>query len=104
MFEVINTLLPLVRETGCFFFSYYYSGHLPEGSDMLHKEEMVRLKRCIFSLQRNGLPPITTHNVVDDWNDPVLNSIRRCNLFNTTHDRVKVYFAAVLIDSISELN
>ena len=46
--------------------------------------------RCLYALQRNGLPPVTTHNVVDDWNDPVLNSIRRCSLFNTVNDRVKV--------------
>jgi hypothetical protein len=51
---------------------------------------MVKIKRCIYALQRDGLPPITTHNVVDDWNDPVLSSVRRCQLFNTIHDRVKV--------------
>ena len=47
-------------------------------------------KRCIFALQRDGLPPVTTHNVVDDWSDPVLNSVRRCQMFNTVHDKVKV--------------
>ena len=47
--------------------------------------------RCLFALQRNGLPPVTTHNIIDDWNDPTLNAIRRCNLFNTVQDRVKVY-------------
>ena len=31
-----------------------------------------------------------THNVVDDGNDPVLSSFRRCQLFNNRHDRVKV--------------
>jgi len=51
------------------------------------------LVSCLYALQRNGLPPITTHNVVDDWNDPVLNAIRRCNLFNTVNDRVKVTIA-----------
>lgn len=69
---------------------FVFSGRLPDSSELLQKEEMVRLKRCIYSLQRDGLPPVTTHNICDDWNDPVLNSVRRCNLFNTTHDRVKV--------------
>jgi glycogen(starch) synthase len=53
---------------------------------------MVKIKRCIFSLQRSTLPPITTHNVIEDWKDPVLSSLRRCKLFNSVHDRVKVIF------------
>lgn len=67
------------------------SGRLPEPDELLQKEDTVRLKRCIYAAQRNTLPPITTHNVVDDGVDPVLNSFRRCNLFNERHDRVKVY-------------
>ena len=44
-------------------------------------------------LQRgNNLPPIVTHNVVNDGDDPVLEACRRCHLFNTPHDRVKVMF------------
>jgi glycogen synthase len=70
-------------------------GKLPAASDLLLKEDTVKLKRCIYSLQRDGLPPITTHNVVDDWNDPVLNGVRRCQLFNTVHDRVKVNFLSL---------
>ena len=41
-------------------------------------------------VQRNTLPPICTHNIVDDGIDPVLCSFRRCQLFNDHHDRVKV--------------
>ena len=46
----------------------------------------------LFSLcfQRASLPPVCTHNVIDDSNDPVLNAIRRCQLFNNSYDRVKV--------------
>uniref|UniRef100_A0A7R9AX13 Glycogen [starch] synthase n=1 Tax=Timema shepardi TaxID=629360 RepID=A0A7R9AX13_TIMSH len=68
------------------------SGRLPNPGDLLQKEDTVRLKRCIYALQRDGLPPVTTHNVVDDWNDPVLNTVRRCQLFNTIHDRVKLKY------------
>jgi glycogen(starch) synthase len=74
-------------------FSVYYcvcSGRLPNPNELLQKDDMVKIKRCIYALQRDGLPPITTHNVVDDWNDPVLIAVRRCQLFNTIHDRVKV--------------
>jgi glycogen(starch) synthase len=69
---------------------YFFSGRLPVADELLLKEDMVKIKRCIYSLQRSTLPPITTHNVVDDWKDPVLTSLRRCKLFNSVHDRVKV--------------
>ncbi len=36
------------------------------------------------------LPPVVTHNVIDDDQDPVLNHIRRIQLFNKREDRVKV--------------
>lgn len=44
----------------------------------------------LFSFQRTTLPPVCTHNVVDDGIDPILCSIRRCQLFNNRSDRVKV--------------
>lgn len=68
------------------------SGRLPDPDELLQKEDMVKIKRCLYSLQRDGMPPVTTHNVVDDFNDPVLSSVRRCHLFNTIHDRVKIVF------------
>ena len=50
------------------------------------------MKRRIFALKRDGLPPIVTHNMVDDSNDPILNHIRRVQLFNRSEDRVKIIF------------
>ncbi|XP_050302005.1 glycogen [starch] synthase [Anthonomus grandis grandis] len=79
------------------------NGRLPAGNELLTKEEMVRLKRCIYSLQRDGLPPVTTHNIIDDWNDPVLCHVRRCNLFNTTHDRVKIVFHPEFLSTTNPL-
>lgn len=73
-----------------FFLIYVFSGRMPEPEELLLKEDKVRIKRCLYALQRDGLPPVTTHNVVDDWSDPILNSVRRCQLFNTVYDRVKV--------------
>lgn len=67
------------------------SGRLPDGNELLTKEDVVKVKRCLFALQREGLPPVTTHNVVGDAEDPVLCNIRRCQMFNKMTDRVKVY-------------
>lgn len=72
---------------------------MPNEDEFLTKEDTVRLKRCLYALQRNDLPPVTTHNVVNDWSDPVLNTIRRCKLFNTTADKVKVSYFKLLINN-----
>ncbi|KAK7582751.1 hypothetical protein V9T40_014196 [Parthenolecanium corni] len=78
-------------------------GRMPEPEELLLKEDKVRIKRCLFALQRDGLPPVTTHNVVDDWSDPILNSVRRCQLFNTVYDRVKIVFHPEFLSSTNPL-
>eukprot|EP00914_Ancora_sagittata_P005036 GHVO01010472.1.p1 GENE.GHVO01010472.1~~GHVO01010472.1.p1 ORF type:complete len:386 (-),score=44.80 GHVO01010472.1:425-1456(-) len=78
-------------------------GEIPKGEDLLVKEDIVKLKRCIFSSQRDSLPPVCTHNIVDDSADPVLNAIRRCQLFNNRADRVKVVFHPEFLNSTNPL-
>lgn len=41
-------------------------------------------------LQRQSFPPVCTHNMLDDSSDPILTTIRRIGLFNSSADRVKV--------------
>lgn len=76
---------------------------MPNPDDMMTKDEIVKIKRCMYSLQRDTMPPITTHNVVDDPNDPVLNAIRRCKMFNTVHDRVKMVFHPEFLNQTNPL-
>ncbi|KIK98393.1 glycosyltransferase family 3 protein [Paxillus rubicundulus Ve08.2h10] len=66
---------------------------------LLSPEDQVLLKRRIFALKRTSLPPIVTHNMVDDGNDPVLNQLRRVKLFNASTDRVKVIFHPDFLNS-----
>jgi len=72
---------------------------IPTPSDLLSEEDQVLLKRRIFALKRNTLPPVVTHNMVDDSNDPILNQIRRVKLFNNSHDRVKIIFHPDFLNS-----
>jgi len=72
---------------------------LPTPEDLLSEEDQVLLKRRIFALKRNSLPPIVTHNMADDANDPILNQIRRVKLFNDSHDRVKIIFHPDFLNS-----
>lgn len=66
------------------------SGQLPEVSKMLDKEDFTMMKRAIFATQRQCLPPVCTHNMLEDSSDPILTAIRRMGLFNSSQDRVKV--------------
>ncbi|XP_012057060.1 PREDICTED: glycogen [starch] synthase [Atta cephalotes] len=98
-----DTINDIQQKIGKRMYELCLSGRMPEAQDLLEKEDTIKIKRCLYALQRNGLPPITTHNVVDDWNDPVLNAIRRCNLFNTVHDRVKMVFHPEFLSSTNPL-
>jgi len=65
---------------------------VPDADSLLSAEDKILLKRRVFALRRNALPPVTTHNMADDANDPILNQIRRVQLFNRPQDRVKIVF------------
>lgn len=78
-------------------------GELPTSEDLLQPEDVVKLKRCIFASQRNSLPPICTHNMVEDSIDPILGAFRRCQLFNNRADRVKVIFHPEFLSSTNPL-
>lgn len=68
-------------------------------AELLTKEEQTLLKRRIFALKRNTFPPVVTHNMADDSTDPILNQIRRVQLFNHASDRVKVIFHPEFLNS-----
>ncbi|KAF5378957.1 hypothetical protein D9757_008751 [Collybiopsis confluens] len=71
----------------------------PTPEELLSAEDLILLKRRIFALKRNSLPPVVTHNLIDDANDPILNQVRRVKLFNNEHDRVKVVFHPDFLNS-----
>lgn len=63
---------------------------MPDPETFLEKQDIIKLKRSMFSAQRTDLPPVVTHNVLNSENDPVLSHVRRIQLFNRREDRVKV--------------
>jgi glycogen(starch) synthase len=65
---------------------------VPDPKTLFSDEDKILLKRRVFALKRNSLPPVVTHNMADDASDPILNQIRRVQLFNRSTDRVKVIF------------
>lgn len=78
-------------------------GEMPDINSMLNREDFTMMKRAIYATQRRSLPPICTHNMLDDSNDQILKAIRRIGLFNSSTDRVKVIFHPEFLSSTSPL-
>ena len=68
------------------------STRLPEMSKFVDDYWRLRYRRTLQSWKSDSLPPVVTHNLVDDSNDDILNFLRHSNLVNHEHDRVKIVY------------
>ncbi|KAI4802878.1 hypothetical protein KUCAC02_006447 [Chaenocephalus aceratus] len=78
-------------------------GHIPDMNSILDRDDFTIMKRAIYATQRHTLPPVTTHNMIDDATDPILSNVRRIGLFNSRNDRVKIIFHPEFLSSTSPL-
>uniref|UniRef100_H3CP60 Glycogen [starch] synthase n=1 Tax=Tetraodon nigroviridis TaxID=99883 RepID=H3CP60_TETNG len=78
-------------------------GEIPDMNAILDRDDFTIMKRAIYATQRHSLPPVTTHNMLDDSADPILSNIRRISLFNSRNDRVKIIFHPEFLSSTSPL-
>jgi len=90
-------------EIGERIFDFCIRGKLPSNDLLLTRDDLVKLKRCMYANKCQKLPPIVTHNMKKDGDDPILQQIRRVNLFNSKHDRVKVIFHPEFLHETSPL-
>jgi glycogen(starch) synthase len=67
-------------------------GRLPTFEDIFTNDMQVRLKRAMAARKTNQWPPIVTHDMWNDADDPVLRHLRHRNLVNSPNDPVKVVF------------
>ncbi|KAF0988526.1 hypothetical protein HZS_2530, partial [Henneguya salminicola] len=79
-------------------------GHIPNPNELMHPKEITELKKFLHSCRSGtNLPPIVTHNMLDDDTDPILSALRQFKLFNSVDDRVKVIFHPKFLSSTSPL-
>ncbi|WP_240410464.1 glycosyltransferase [Hymenobacter oligotrophus] len=76
---------------------------LPNLSDLVDDYWKLRYRRTLQSWKTSRLPPVITHNLVDDHNDEILDFLRRANLVNNRHDRVKVVYHPDFVSPTSPL-
>jgi len=101
--QLRETVASIHDKVGKRIFDAAMKGCLPDKDQLLMKDDLVKLKRSIFATQRAGQPPIVTHNMLDDGTDPILNHIRRIQLFNNRTDKVKVIFYPEFLSSTNAL-
>ncbi|KAJ2777788.1 glycogen synthase isoform 1 [Coemansia javaensis] len=90
--QLEDTVAEVSARVGKRIFEMAARGREPHAEDLLTEQDRILLKRRVFSLKRDSLPPIVTHNMVSDHDDPVLSQLRAVHLFNNDDDRVKVVF------------
>merc|ERR1711963_704341 len=81
-----DTIDEIQKDVGRRMYEIALRGQVPDPNELLSKNDLIRIKRCIYAQGAGSLPPITTHNIVDDNLDPIMNAFRRCQLFNNHHD------------------
>ena len=65
---------------------------LPELSQFVDDYLRLRYRRTLQTWKSSLLPPVVTHNLVDDASDEILNFLRTSNLVNNKNDRVKIVY------------
>lgn len=76
---------------------------LPDLDAMVDDYWKLRYRRGLQSWKTSQLPSVITHNLVDDAGDDILNFVRRANLVNNRHDRVKIVYHPDFVSTTSPL-
>ncbi|KAI9851992.1 MAG: glycogen synthase isoform 1 [Thelocarpon superellum] len=79
--------------------TWHEGENLPDEKDLITSQDRVMLRRRLFAMKRHTLPPVVTHNMANDAEDPILAQIRRVQLFNHPSDRVKIVFHPEFLNS-----
>ncbi|KAI9828844.1 MAG: glycogen synthase isoform 1 [Phylliscum demangeonii] len=79
--------------------TWHEGENLPDEKELISSQDRIMLRRRLFAMKRHTLPPIVTHNMTNDAEDPILQQIRRVQLFNHPADRVKIVFHPEFLNS-----
>jgi len=104
--EVHETCQAIERQVGerLFYAAAASSDHkLPELGEMVDDYWKLRYRRTLQSWKTQALPPVITHNLVNDHDDDILDFLRRSQLLNHRHDRVKMVYHPDFVSPASPL-
>lgn len=90
--QLKNVVEAVTKNVGDKIYRLALRGDIPQDPELIDSDDLVVLKRRIFAMRREILPPVVTHNMIDSENNPILSNLRRLRLFNANDDRVKVIY------------
>ena len=104
MLEEFRTATNAIKEQiGKKLFHSASTGHIPDLNTLVEDYWRLRLRRTILAWKREHLPPIVTHDLIDDSHDLILEKLRQCQLINHAHDPVKVVYHPDFIKATNPL-
>lgn len=74
--QLRETISRVQQGIGQRLFDSCLKGEMPSAEQLLTKDDMVKIKRCMYSMQRDTMPPVTTHNIVSTVN--ITQSLGNC--------------------------
>ncbi len=99
--ELRETCEQIKEDVGERMFRTLADGRMPTLDDLLDEYARVRLKRMSHAWRQYAQPAIVTHDLYEDWKDPILCHLRHRELLNAADDPVKVVFHPEFITSTS---
>ena len=93
----------LQERIGARIFHAVSHGRVPAASEIIRDDDMYEIKSKVYGAEGRPLPPIVTHNLVNDAKDPVVCKLRECKLHNNWWDRVKVVFHPEFLKSTNPI-
>lgn len=90
--ELHHTCMMIKDQVGARLFKASSTGRLPDFNTLIDESHMMRLRRIMQAWRTARLPPIVTHDLLDQTHDEVLNQLRSCHLINRAEDPVKVVY------------
>jgi glycogen synthase len=106
MAEIQETCEAIQKQVGerLFYAAAASTDHkLPALRDFVDDYWKLRYRRTLQSWKTHQLPPVVTHNLVDDNKDEILSFLRTANMVNNAHDRVKIVYHPDFISVINPL-
>jgi len=76
---------------------------LPNLNELVDDYLALRLRRNLGSWRDNQMPAIVTHDLVDEYNDSIMNFLKTANLLNYREDKVKVVYHPDFVSTANPL-
>lgn len=83
--------------------SHDQTNELPNLNDLVDDYLALRLRRNIGSWRDRHMPSIVTHDLVDEYKDPIMNFLKTAHLLNYREDKVKVVYHPDFVSTESPL-